>query len=189
MNTPTPTLVDTTVAAQDAPLGVCLWPVKDEQYAPNFTLERVETIRTANGTHVRWVYQSGKDRWFKLGERVAIRVDSHAWTSVALGEIRTALAVPTQAAAAHHAEETATRPTSAVHTPKLTPTQEAYLKWYATGDVGYARGHKGTGGTVRRLQRMKLVEAADANPFYRATTAGRQWLIDNGMAHILGTND
>jgi len=183
MNAPTPTLIDTTVTAEDAPLGACLWPVRDERYAGNFTLERVETVRTASGTAVRWVYQSGKDRWFGLGERVAVRVDPDRWPTRAI------LAIPTQAAATHHAAGAATRPTSKVHTPKLTPTQEAYLKWYATGHVGHVLDYKGTAGTVRRLQRMKLVEATDQNPYYRATTAGRQWLIDSGMAHILGTND
>jgi hypothetical protein len=183
MNTTTPALIDTTVTAEDAPLGVCLWPVRDDQYASNFTLERVETVRTASGTRVRWVYQSGKDRWFQLGERVVVRIDPAHWSTSAFPVI------PTQASATHHATGVATRPTSRVHTPRLTPTQEAYLKWYATGNVGYVRDYKGTPGTVRRLQRMKLVEATDTNPFYRATTPGRQWLIDNGMAHILNTSD
>ena len=58
------------VIAEDAPLGVLVWPVRDVRYAPNFTLERVEVVRTANGSHVVWVYESGLRRYFKLGELV-----------------------------------------------------------------------------------------------------------------------
>lgn len=61
-----------TVIAEDAPLGVLLWPVTDAKYAMNFTLERVETVRTCNGMHVRWVYESGNVRTFQPGERVVV---------------------------------------------------------------------------------------------------------------------
>lgn len=66
-------LHDGTVVAEDAPLGVLLWPVRASQYASNFTLERVEMVRTATRTYVRWVYESGRERLFALGETVAVK--------------------------------------------------------------------------------------------------------------------
>lgn len=61
-----------TVAAEDAPLGVQLWPTRTPEYAPNFTLNRVEVVRTPGGQYVRWVYESGDQRIFKMGELVAV---------------------------------------------------------------------------------------------------------------------
>ena len=69
----TQTLSTQSVVAEDAPLGVQLWPTRSPEYAPNFTLERVETVRDINGTHVRWVYQSGTTRVFRLGESVTVQ--------------------------------------------------------------------------------------------------------------------
>jgi hypothetical protein len=60
------------VIAEDAPLGVQLWPTLTPESAPNFTLDRVEIIRGAYGSYVRWVYQNDNTRTFRLGERVAI---------------------------------------------------------------------------------------------------------------------
>ena len=70
---PTTAWIDGTVIAEDAPVGVQLWPTIAPQYAPNFTLERVETVRNERGTHVRWVYENGTERLFSLGESVAVR--------------------------------------------------------------------------------------------------------------------
>ena len=67
-----------TVTAEDAPLGVLVWPVRDAKYAPNFTLERVEVVRTANGSHVVWVYESGLRRYFKVGELVVVDIATSA---------------------------------------------------------------------------------------------------------------
>lgn len=61
-----------TVIAEDAPLGVQLWPTISPEAAPNFTLERVEIVRSQIGTHVRWVYQNGDTRVFGLGQAVAV---------------------------------------------------------------------------------------------------------------------
>jgi hypothetical protein len=61
-----------TVVAEDAPLNVQLWPTRTPAARPNFTLERVEIIRSEIGTHVRWVYQNGERRVFGLGELVAV---------------------------------------------------------------------------------------------------------------------
>lgn len=63
-----------TVTAEDAPLGVQLWPTTTPAGAPNFTLERVEIVRDAYRTFVRWVYESGNTRTFLLGERVAVKI-------------------------------------------------------------------------------------------------------------------
>lgn len=61
------------VIAEDAPLGVQLWPTRSPEFAPNFTLERVEIVRTEARTFVRWVYQNGNERVFKLGESVTVQ--------------------------------------------------------------------------------------------------------------------
>jgi hypothetical protein len=70
-----------TIAAQDAPIGVQLWPTITAKYALNFTLQSVEiirrTLRDASGTYdvatVEWTYESGATRTFGLDERVAVR--------------------------------------------------------------------------------------------------------------------
>lgn len=65
---------DTTtyVIAEDAPIGVQLWPTTSPKYAPNFTLATVAILRTSTGRHVVWTYESGATRVFFLGERVAV---------------------------------------------------------------------------------------------------------------------
>lgn len=73
--TTTPAWIDGTVTAQDAPIGVQLWPTTDPRYAPNFTIESVELIRNHRGAHVRWVYESGSTRYFDLGDQVAVRTE------------------------------------------------------------------------------------------------------------------
>jgi hypothetical protein len=64
--------ITTTVAAEDAPLGVQLWPTLSPEFAPQFTLDEVATVRTVNGTYVRWTYQDGKTRQFRVGEQVMV---------------------------------------------------------------------------------------------------------------------
>jgi hypothetical protein len=59
------------VAAEDAPIGVQLWPTITPESAPAFTLDRVEIVRTETQKYVRWVYQSGTIRVFELGQTVA----------------------------------------------------------------------------------------------------------------------
>jgi len=63
----------TTVVAEDAPIGVLLWPVRSPEFAPNFTLERVEIVRTAASSFVRWIYESGNERVFNVGDEVAVQ--------------------------------------------------------------------------------------------------------------------
>jgi len=59
------------VLAEDAPIGVQLWPTITPESAPNFTLESVEIVRNAYGSFVRWVYENGNVRTFKMGQTVA----------------------------------------------------------------------------------------------------------------------
>lgn len=61
------------IKAEDAPLGVQLWPTRAPEYAPNFTLAEVAIIRGPYGTRVEWTYQNGAARIFDLGEDVACR--------------------------------------------------------------------------------------------------------------------
>lgn len=65
----------TYVTAEDAPLGVQLWPTFVPESAPNYTLMRVETVRTEGRSYVRWIYQNGKERSFDLGQQVAVQID------------------------------------------------------------------------------------------------------------------
>jgi hypothetical protein len=69
-------MVDASVPAEDAPLGVQLWPTITPDGAPNFTLAEVRRVyRDWSGlVVVTWVYQSGATRVFYEGERVAVRV-------------------------------------------------------------------------------------------------------------------
>lgn len=70
----------TYVVAEDAPLGVQLWPTTAPEHAPNFTLAAVEvirrTLRDTSGFYehasVVWTYESGTTRSFVLGEKVAV---------------------------------------------------------------------------------------------------------------------
>lgn len=64
----------TTVIAEDAPIGVLLWPVRSPEGAPNFTLATVEIVRNVNGSFIRWTYESGATRVFPVGEAVAVRI-------------------------------------------------------------------------------------------------------------------
>ena len=59
------------ITAEDAPIGVQLWPTMLPESAPNFTLAEVRTIRREHGTAVVWVYQNGTERTFRLGETIA----------------------------------------------------------------------------------------------------------------------
>lgn len=72
--TTTPEWTEISVAAEDAPIGIQTWPTVDPIYAPNFTLERVEIIRNHRGRYVRWVFESGKDRLFSIGDMITLRV-------------------------------------------------------------------------------------------------------------------
>jgi hypothetical protein len=67
-------LVETTVTAETAPLGVQLWPTISPEFADNFTLYSVAVIRTEAREYVLWVYRDGSQRTFDLGEQIAARV-------------------------------------------------------------------------------------------------------------------
>lgn len=73
-STENPAPIYTDVKAEDAPIGVQLWPTTAPQYAPNFTLASVAVVRTATGSHVVWTYESGTTRTFALGEEVACQI-------------------------------------------------------------------------------------------------------------------
>lgn len=72
-HTQTPEAVDFDVTAEDAPLGVQLWPTIAPEFAQHYTLASVAVIRDALGTRVRWTYEGGSTRTFRLGERIACR--------------------------------------------------------------------------------------------------------------------
>lgn len=188
MSTDTAQLIDTTVTAEEAPLGVQLWPTYAPAYAPNFTLERVEIVRTTNGTHVQWVYESGATRQFRKGEQIAVRVTPEVHAQLPrplLGP-----AIPAQAATgAHWADGEATRPTRTVtprQLPPLTDNQASLLMWYATGNMDHVRGRRINAATRRRLEiDFKLIERIDAHPYYQATIDGRRWLTENGYGELI----
>lgn len=76
MTTTPTTVTDSSVIAEDAPIGVLLWPVRSSEYAPNYMLASVAIIRDEYRTYVRWTYQGGNVRDFGLGESVAVRLAS-----------------------------------------------------------------------------------------------------------------
>lgn len=81
MNTTTATksLPYTDVIAEDAPLGVQLWPSRPG-CEDAFILRSVAVIRDemdeANGRagHVVWTYRNGNVRTFLLGEKIAAKI-------------------------------------------------------------------------------------------------------------------
>lgn len=60
----------TTIAAEDAPLGVPLWPSHSVR---RFTLTAVSVIRDRAGTRVIWLSADGTERTFGVGEQVTVR--------------------------------------------------------------------------------------------------------------------
>jgi hypothetical protein len=68
------------IKAEDAPVGVPLWPADSEALLPHHTLERVEvvhSVRSVSGGHgefVRWTFVSGTVRSFKIGEEIVVAV-------------------------------------------------------------------------------------------------------------------
>lgn len=70
--TTTPPWTSGTVIAEQAPIGVQLWPTRSPQDAPNFTLAEVRLVRNHRGTHVQWVYEGGQERFFSIGDEVAV---------------------------------------------------------------------------------------------------------------------
>ena len=62
------------VVAEDAPLGVLLWPVRAPEFEPNFTLESVAVVRDSMGSRVIWTYQNGTKRTFRPGEKVSVKM-------------------------------------------------------------------------------------------------------------------
>lgn len=65
---------DTKVAAQDAPIGVQLWPTRTPEQADRFTLRSVATVRNEVRSWVVWTYEDNHIRTFEVGELVAVRV-------------------------------------------------------------------------------------------------------------------
>lgn len=52
-------IVTSSVIAEDAPIGVLLWPVTRPEAAPNFTLMEVRVVRRECRNYVTWVYENG----------------------------------------------------------------------------------------------------------------------------------
>jgi hypothetical protein len=71
----TPAWIDGHIVAEDAPIGVQLWPTIDPKFAANYTLAQVGIIRDAYGTHVHWLYEGGAERLSKMGEKIAVRTE------------------------------------------------------------------------------------------------------------------
>jgi hypothetical protein len=61
------------VVAEDAPIGVQLWPTLNPANASNFILNEVQIIRNEIGSYVRWIYEGDVEtRTFKVGETVTV---------------------------------------------------------------------------------------------------------------------
>jgi hypothetical protein len=72
---PNAEIENTTVKAEDAPVGVQLWPTRSTYYAAEYTLHSVTIHRYAHGADfVLWTFENGKQRRFAIGEDVAIQL-------------------------------------------------------------------------------------------------------------------
>jgi len=71
--TAAPAVTDYSVIAEDAPIGVQLWPTTSPKFAPNFTLASVATVRNEVRSYVVWTYENGSQRTFEMGEQIACR--------------------------------------------------------------------------------------------------------------------
>jgi hypothetical protein len=75
-----PTTTTKIIKAEDAPLGVPLWPADSEALLPHHTLGRVEVVQSVRalvgdrGSFVRWTFVSGIARAFRLGEEIVVEV-------------------------------------------------------------------------------------------------------------------
>jgi hypothetical protein len=74
-----PTMTTKIIKAEDAPLGVPLWPADSEVLLPHHTLEQVEVVQSVrslvgnHGPFVRWTFVSGTTRSFRLAMRSSSR--------------------------------------------------------------------------------------------------------------------
>jgi hypothetical protein len=132
MNT-TPTLIDTTIAAQDAPLGVLLWPVANEHYAPNYTLESVDVVRNTAGTHALVALRTARPALFSTTRSSA--------GGGRLTACRRQHRLPDQTTASHHADEAATRPTSVARAASA-PRRPTSGYCYPHTGTGFAKGNR-----------------------------------------------
>lgn len=64
------------VVAEDAPIGVQLWPTRPGHVTAwkNFTVREVQIVRTETRRFVRWVYYSGVTRDFELGSEIVVQI-------------------------------------------------------------------------------------------------------------------
>jgi hypothetical protein len=66
------------IKAEDAPLGVPLWPTNGRDYLlSHHTLKQVVVVRSTSpdlGSFVRWTYQSRTGRRFRLGDEIEVEV-------------------------------------------------------------------------------------------------------------------
>lgn len=93
MSNQTPTdLVDVSIQAEHAPLGVQLWPTLKPEQARHFTLRSVAVVRNEVRSWVVWTYEDNNIRTFELGELVVARVTPQVAALVA--EPQRSLQVP-----------------------------------------------------------------------------------------------
>lgn len=74
--TPATAWINSHVVAEDAPIGVQVWPTRSPEFAPNFTIAEVLIVRNARGVHVKWIYENGAERYFNPGDLVFISTEN-----------------------------------------------------------------------------------------------------------------
>lgn len=91
-------LVDVSIQAEHAPIGVQLWPTRRPDQSIHFTLRSVAVVRNEVREWVVWTYEDNHIRTFELGEMVASRVTPEVAALVAPPQTALHLTVDEQAA-------------------------------------------------------------------------------------------
>ena len=91
-------LVDISVQAEYAPIGVQLWPTRRPDQSIHFTLRSVAVVRNEVRSWVVWTYEDNHIRTFEIGEMVASRMTPEAAVQVLLPQVVLTLTVDESAA-------------------------------------------------------------------------------------------
>lgn len=96
--TPEPVLVNVSVQAEYAPIGVQLWPTRKPEQGIHHTVRSVAVVRNEVREWVVWTLEDNNIRTFELGDMVTARVTPEVAAKIAPPQLALALTVDEQAA-------------------------------------------------------------------------------------------